>query len=291
MTIYENAKRFVDMGVSIFPIRYKSKSPAVAGWKPYQKRLPTAGELSQWFPCDTRNFAVCLGWQRLCVLDFDSPESWQGWNLWALDNCKFLDNAYTVKTRRGAHVYFSLLEDLPNMKMLEIDFKTTGGYVLGEGSTHPSGHVYTAIRPQMIFPVIEKLSDVISAEVIKHAVYESENMKPAVAVEQPKAPAGDIFSEIENAARTSAGALTPLEIALQRYPIESFFPGTKIKSDGIGEVNCVFHSPDNVSAWFSVKAQVFGCHRCSFKPMSSVGLFAALYCDNDIKRAVKEMSK
>jgi hypothetical protein len=290
MTIYKNAKRFVDRGIGVFPIRYRAKTPAVAEWKIYQRQLPTAGDLSQWFPCETRNFAVCLGWQRLAVLDFDSPESWQSWNLWTLDNCHLLDNAYTVKTRRGAHVYFSLLEDLSNMKMLETDFKSHG-YVLGEGSTHPSGHVYTAIKPDMIFPVIEKLSDVIPAEMIKHAIYEEENLKPVAEFAHPSTPAGDIFSEIENAAQSSAGALTPLEIALQRYPIESFFPGVKIKPNGIGEVNCLFHSPDNVSAWFSIKTQVFGCHRCNFKPMSSVGLYAALYCSNDIKMAVREMSK
>lgn len=291
MTIYQNARAFVDRGIAVFPVKYRAKTPAVPEWKIYQTALPTAGDLTQWFPCQARNYAVCLGWQRLVVLDFDSPEAWQSWNLWTLDNCKLLDDAYTVKTRRGAHVYFSLLETLPNMKLLETDFKSSG-YVLGEGSTHPSGHVYTAIKPALNFPIIERLSDVLPAEMIKHAIDDTQNLKPVTTCE--RTPAESLFAEIERAAEHPAGVLSPLEIALQRYPIESFFTGAKVNARGFGSVNCFFvhkGGPDNESAWFNIKSQLFGCSVCNFKPMTSVGLFAALYCQNDIKRAVREMSQ
>jgi len=285
--IYQQAKEFLDRGIGIAPIPYKRKIPA-GKWEIYQSTLPTAGDLASWFPCGLRNYAIILGWQRLSVLDFDDMGAWYDWQLWTIDNCRLLDNAYRVKTNRGVHIYFLLLEETSNMKLPGIDFKCHG-YCIGPGSVHPSGHVYKALN-KIHFPLIEKLSDILPAEMLAQAISERENMKPVAQVQQ-RAPAGDLFSEAENAAPPSAGVLSPLEIALSRFPIESFFPGVKANSRGFGSVDCLFHSPDNASAWFSVDKQLFGCSRCNFKPMSPVGLYASLYCENDIKRAVKEMSQ
>lgn len=284
MSVYSQAKAFVDLGISVFPVRWRDKRPAVASWEYYQTHLPTAGDLAQWFPCNQRNYAVVMSWQRLTVLDFDDMEAFYQWQMWSIDNTKALDTAYMSKTRRGVHVCFSLLETLPNMKLPGIDFKTSG-YIVGAGSTHPSGHVYQSLRP-LNFPIVEKLSDILPAEIIKHAIDEAQNLQPVKT--HTRAPAGGLFSEIENPVLSDK--TSPLEIALSRFPIESFFPGVKVNPRGFGSVNCLFHSPDNQSAWFSVDKQLFGCSRCNFKPMSPVGLFAALYCHGDIKQAVREMS-
>jgi len=288
MSVYQQAKQFVDMGVSVFPVRWRDKRPAVASWEYYQTHLPSAGDLAQWLPCNQRNYAVVMGWQRLTVLDFDDMEAFYSWSMWQLDYApaRVMDTAYMSKTRRGVHVCFSLLETLPNMKLPGIDFKTSG-YIVGAGSTHPSGHIYQSLRP-LNFPIIERLSDILPAEIIKHAIDETQNLQPVKA--HTRTPTEELFSEIENAIELSAGVLSSLEIALSRYPIESFFPGVKVNQRGYGAVNCLFHAPDNVSAWFSVDKQLFGCSRCNFKPMSPVGLFAALYCHGDIKQAVREMS-
>lgn len=285
MSIYQNAKAFVDRGIAIFPVSFRAKTPAVKSWEFYKINLPTAGDLLQWFPCEQRNYAVVLGWQRVACLDFDDMDAFYQWQLWTLDNTKALDTAYMSKTRRGVHVVFSLLENLPNMKLEGIDFKTSG-YIVGAGSTHPSGHVYQSLRP-LHFPIIERLSDVLPAEMIKHAIDDAQNVQPVN--RQQRTPAVSLFDEIENP--IIGDNLSPLDIALSRYPIESFFPGAKVNARGFGSVNCLFHSPDNTSAWFSVDKQIFGCSRCNFKPMSPVGLFAALYCHGDIKLAVREMSQ
>ena len=283
MSVYQQAKQFVDMGIGIAPIPFKRKIP-IGEWKQYENILPTHKDLLQWFPCEQRNYAIILGWQRLAVLDFDDINAFYEWNLWSLENCTLLDNAYQVRTRRGIHLYFSLLEDTHNMKLPGIDFKCHG-YCIGPGSTHPSGHIYQSLRP-LNFPIIEKLSDILPADLIKHAIDDAQNLQSVKA--HTRAPTGNIFDEIENP--VIGAELSPLDVALSRYPIESFFPGVKVNARGYGSVDCLFHAPDNVSAWFSVDKQLFGCSRCNFKPMSPVGLFAALYCHGDIKQAVREMS-
>jgi hypothetical protein len=143
-TVYENARFFVSQGISVFPVHYRGKKPALPRWEPYKDILPTDAQLREWFPTNLRNYGVVLGWQNLACLDFDNQEAWEAWNAYRLElDSHPLDNAYMVKTSRGMHVYFILLESRDNLKLPGIDFKTHG-YVIGPGSTHPTGAVYEA---------------------------------------------------------------------------------------------------------------------------------------------------
>jgi len=46
MELYETAKRYVDAGLSVIPVRADgSKAPAIGSWKQFQERRPTAEEL------------------------------------------------------------------------------------------------------------------------------------------------------------------------------------------------------------------------------------------------------
>jgi hypothetical protein len=38
-----------------------------------------------------------------------------------------------------------------------------------------------------------------------------------------------------------------------------------------------------------VEKQLFGCHSCNMKPMSVIGLYAAMYTGGDIQQAIKKM--
>jgi len=285
MSVYQQAKQFVDMGISVFPIKYRAKTPAVPSWKIYQDRLPTDLELRQWFPAELRNYGIVMGWQRICTLDFDTMAAFYEWQLWTLDNTKALDNAYMSKTSRGIHVVFCLLEVLPNMKLPDCDFKTSG-YIVGAGSTHPSGHIYKSLRP-LYFPIIESLSDVVPAEMLEQATYERDNLAPVAPVQNLELPTGDIWEQAEQAALLP-GVLTPMERAKSRYRIESFFPGYK-PDRGYLHVLCPFHNDKEPSAWVDLDKQLFGCHKCNMRPLSVIGLYAALK-QIDIKQAVKEMA-
>src|SRR5579871_5392717 len=96
--------QYIDQGISVIPLQPRSKKPALA-WKKYQQRLPTKDEVRDWFDMTDFGMAVVLGRvsRGLTVRDFDAPMSYERW---AFDNKGLADELPTVKTRRGAHVYF-----------------------------------------------------------------------------------------------------------------------------------------------------------------------------------------
>lgn len=284
-TIYHNAAEFVARGIAVFPVQYRGKRPSVPSWEVYKTTLPDDKQLRQWFPSNLRNYAVCLGWQNLAVLDFDDMDVWYEWQFWALDNCKLLDTAYRVKTSRGVHLYFRLEEEQHNLKLPGIDFKKCG-YVVGPGSVHPSGHIYAALN-DFNLPIVQTLASVLPAEIYEQAV----RVDIPAPVEVPAAvlPAiGDIWEQAEQ--ETMLDVLSPVDKIKRRHKLEHYFPGYKPDHSGYLHVKCPFHADDNPSAWVDVSRQLFGCHSCNFKPMSVIGFYAALH-QVDIKTAIREMLK
>ncbi len=276
---------FVDNGIAVFPVRFRDKRPGVPSWEKYKTYLPTHQDLRGWFASDMHNYAVVLGWQRLAVLDFDDMDAYNDW-LDFDNNFGMLNNAYRVKTSRGMHVYFHLLEDQHNMKLPGIDFKTSG-YVVGPGSTHPTGHIYAGIG-EFYLPIVERLEQVVTCEMLKNASIS--DVRPVRIIPQVEhknaeiAPNIDIWTQAELATENTK---TALEQAKSKWTIESFFPHTT-PTGGFTLVNCPFHDDQNASGWINTDLQLFGCHSCNMRPMSPVGLYAALH-QVDIKQAIREM--
>lgn len=285
MNIIDQALEFTKRGIAVFPVRFRDKRPAVPKWEIYKTYLPTSQDLRGWFSSNLHNYAVVLGWQRLAVLDFDDMEVYTDW----LDFDKqfgMLQNAYRVKTSRGMHVYFHLLEDRHNMKLPGIDFKSAG-YVVGPGSTHPSGHIYTS-ESEFYFPIIDKLEQVVTCEMLKDA--SEYDLKPVRPIYQPTAKNAEnaaFFDIWEQAESATENTKTPLEKVLGKWGIASFFPGVTA-GDDFTPVCCPFHEDSTASAWINTRLNLFGCSSCNMRPMSPVGLYAALH-QVDIKQAIKEM--
>jgi len=74
---YEDAKRLVNLGFSVFPIKPRDKVPAIDSWKEFQERKPTEEELHKWFDDGNKNIAiVCVKISGgLVVVDFDDKET------------------------------------------------------------------------------------------------------------------------------------------------------------------------------------------------------------------------
>lgn len=134
-------------GWSVFPVRYRDKRPAIRSWTPYQKRAPTFDEMQSWFDRPERfNVGIVTGKvSGIFVIDLDSPEA----IAWAADHLP--PCAMRVRTAKGLHLYFpysggcgirNKVRTTFEGKALELDVRGEGGYVLGPGSVHPSGHVY-----------------------------------------------------------------------------------------------------------------------------------------------------
>jgi len=142
---YEDAKKLVDHGFSVFPIKPKDKVPAIPSWKEFQQRMPTDEELHEWFDPGNKNIAVVCGKISggLVVVDFDDPSVPDFLINGGIG--KFSEKTLVVKTHKGYHAYFRVSESLLQNRRfdnLKIDIKGEGGYVVAPPSIHKEGVRY-----------------------------------------------------------------------------------------------------------------------------------------------------
>ncbi len=121
-------------GVGLFPLKWRSKEPACK-WLGYQC---TPEEPSRF-----TNYGVRLGQCRdgwLLVVDTDDGED----EAWAEANLP--DTPFKVRTARGWHRYYLSHGPVPKFIRRDghvIECRNQGQYVVGPGSIHPSGAIYT----------------------------------------------------------------------------------------------------------------------------------------------------
>jgi putative DNA primase/helicase len=134
-------------GWSLIPVQFGGKRPAVP-WQVYQRRPATLAELEGWFERRRLNVGIVTGHvSGIFVLDADTPDALD----WAESNMEPTD--MRVRTGKGMHLYYPLSADVQIRNKTRIrvgaggriglDIRADGGYVLGPGSVHPSGAVYT----------------------------------------------------------------------------------------------------------------------------------------------------
>jgi hypothetical protein len=137
-------------GLSVFPIPAPGpggadgKTPRVY-WKRYQYHHATTEEVRRWFaPGWPVNVGIVTGEiSEIVVVDLDGPEAVS----WARRNLR--STPWFTRTRKGWHAFYrwpgELVGNRARVNGLPIDVRGDGGYVLGPGSVHASGHVYRAI--------------------------------------------------------------------------------------------------------------------------------------------------
>ena len=153
MELMSYAKLYVSKGLSVIPLKPRSKEPIIQ-WKEFQMRTPSSEEIEKWFS-EERNIAIVCGKvsSNLVVVDFDSEEKFKEWydridKEYSHLRDKVL-NTWIVKTGKGYHIYFRLSFEAPRTKprLREgIDIKAEGGYVVAPPSIHPSGKRYEFIE-------------------------------------------------------------------------------------------------------------------------------------------------
>lgn len=278
MNISYFSHNFLQLGIAIIPVQYQDKRPEYkllpnSSWEPFKTRLPTELELNAWLQYRI-NYGVIAGWNNLAILDFDSATSYTQWSLWATRKgglAGFTANqGFRVYSARGVHFYVRLAHRERNRKLDKLDIKFDG-YVLGPGSVHPSGAVYTAqYTDRFIFPVIETLSDILPVELLRqHTEQTISNLNlPAIQAQDPWTVAskprasGNVIGKIKNHLR-----------------LESLFPGHhKISHDGRWlMVNCPLHDDKHPSMWIDTRDQICGCFAgCTEKPLDVINLYARL---------------
>ena len=146
---YEDAKKLVDMGFSVIPIKPRDKVPAIPTWKEFQTRNPPDAELHEWFDAGDKNIAIICGKVsgNLVVADFDEPTI-----LVFLVNGgigTFAEKTTVVRTGRGYQAYYRVPESqlkTTRFENLKIDIKGEGGYVVAPPSIHNNGKRYEFIN-------------------------------------------------------------------------------------------------------------------------------------------------
>ncbi len=142
----------VDRGLAIHPLKPRSKEPHLPDWPNKATNDPVI--VSEWaFRFPTANYGVVAN-RDFCILDIDNPEMFRN------ELGVRLPATYTVKTSRGLHLYFRHTErsrKLGNKAAGIFDFQADHKYVVGEGSTHPSGHVYSCIDSSPIIEIPDAL--------------------------------------------------------------------------------------------------------------------------------------
>lgn len=276
----DTAYRFYNLGIGVIPVRFGDKKPDIAAWKEFQTSLPTPLELLTWFDTEQRNIGIVTGWRGLTVLDFDRMDIYGRWMLWAkrdrLSTASMVARtAYRVSTSRGVHVYIYLPHTEHNRHMDGIDIKAAGGYVLGEGSVHPTGAIYTALTPGVFIPSVESLSDILPASILLT------QDTPGIQTPKPlrSAPSANTDPWAVAAAATpiTTGMVERIRNSLR---VESFFPNAITTSyDGRWRMTqCPLHDDQNPSFWLDTERQICGCHAgCTSRPLDVINLYARLY--------------
>ena len=258
------AIRWFGLGVSVIPVKPRSKISAIR-WVEYTRRLPTPDEIVRWFGRPTfRNYGVVCGKRHgqighLCVVDFDDLSKGLDWLL-GMDA-----QTFTVATSRGLHAYFFVDEPVSTTHFEGGDVKATG-YVLGVGSTHPSGWIYSVVYDAPVMS-INSIHDVINLP---------KKLPAAQPSPQPLILSNNT-SEFSNA-WDSAESQQPtlIQTIRQRFSILELLPDAQ-KTDPSGRwwiARCPLHDDHNPSMWVDTHRQLCGCYAgCNGgRPMDVINL-------------------
>jgi len=290
MTKLQTALKFLSMGIGIIPLRHRGKEPQlIASWEKYKTHLPTQYDLIKWFGSGWQNYGVVCGWNSLAVIDFDTREAFE---IWYGFYTQYLLRVYEVmpfmvRTARGAHVYVRMPGGGNNQKRRGVDVKFHG-YVVGPGSTHPSGAMYEAMNHEHVFPEVFSLDTFLPCELFPPV---AETVAASIAPMPMQHPLHTEYDAFESAsfAGDSGDLITKVKSAVR---IENLFSNVRKTSvDGRWYVAlCPFHADHNPSMWIDTHRQLCGCNTCGMKPMDAINLYSRMHGLNE-SLAVTELAR
>ncbi len=183
----KEALRYLEMGLSVIPLRHKDKKPLIS-WDDYQKRRPQEWEVKEWWATwPDANIGIVTGRvSGLVVVDVDGEKG--------LETAKRLGlpKGPTVKTGKGYHRYFrhpgnGRVSNFQCRSSLEgVDLRGDGGYVVAPPSIHESGKHYEWIIPLNGTPLPPLPEDILA-------------FSP-----EDKPPATDLFNGVSKGERNNA---------------------------------------------------------------------------------------
>jgi len=138
----------ISQGWSVFPLEARGKKP-LCEWKKFQVEPASLEQVREWTKRECNIGIVTGRISKIVVLDLDNDE--------AIAEAKRLGLPHTptVRTGRGRHVYFRHPGsfDVPNAAGIfpGADIRGDGGCVVGPGSVHENGRIYTWALPPGLY--------------------------------------------------------------------------------------------------------------------------------------------
>lgn len=128
------------LGFSVVPITRGSKKPDLP-WKSYQTSKPSSDLVNAWANADLNVGVITGRISNIVVLDVDSAEAQM------LVDGLGLPKTPVVRSARGRHYYFRFpkteIRNSTNINGVKLDCRGEGGLVVGPGSLHPTGIIYS----------------------------------------------------------------------------------------------------------------------------------------------------
>ncbi len=263
-SLLDRAIHWWGLGVSIVPLQLRQKTPLLRTWLPYRDRLPTPDELYSWFwRQDYKNLGVIAS-RGLVVLDFDSLEYFR-----LFCSVCHPPETYEVETSRGRHLYYWIDEPVKASVLPWVEIKA-GGYVVGAGSTHPSGKVYQDNGAEIAR--VGRLTDVIPPGLLAATEQRSPRAPAPQADPEPVPDPWRVASspELFNGPNLAA-------TIKKRVSILDYFPDARPTGGGFYLARCPLHNDHNPSMWINTHLGVCGCYAgCTTKPLDVINLHGRL---------------
>lgn len=121
-------------GFSVIPLQGKKPHPQITTWQEWQRGQPSIEQIVEWFCAgDVQAYGIITGEvsNGLIVIDFDKIRSYRKFRR----DLPTIAQTYTVRTRRGKHVYLRPYTTIKSRKFKGGDIQGEGHYVVGQGST------------------------------------------------------------------------------------------------------------------------------------------------------------
>ncbi len=150
--IYQAAKKLVEEGCSVVPIKKGSKSPdGIIKWTPYQTRVPTEQEITKWFSHTNHQLGLvtgCVSRGRF-ILDFDGPNYVDAF-LDFLDSFPEFESGAIVRSGSGKFHLHGICDNIPvdvtmikkHLDSATIELRANLVQTLIPPSQHPNGGFY-----------------------------------------------------------------------------------------------------------------------------------------------------
>jgi Bifunctional DNA primase/polymerase, N-terminal len=134
---------YLQAGLSVIPVKPRSKAPNLSSWTEYQTRQASPDEIGGWSKNGLfANIGIVCGFHNIIILDIENTATYER-IFTKQERDDMLCRTWVVRSGGGGwHIYFQS-DNLPKTlrlhnSVLEFDLQSSGAYCLAPPSVHPN---------------------------------------------------------------------------------------------------------------------------------------------------------